>query len=226
MITAVTVVCNTFDLLKRMIDAFRTFHPDMLLIIIDNSDIIECREKIKGLVDENTIIYQFAENIGHGRGLNFAISKVTTKYVLIMDTDTVILKDPLPEMTAMIEDDTYGVGCITEVGRDGYDFGAFKKHKNPIKYLHPFFALINVKEYRKYKPFVHHGAPWYKVAVELHDNNLTHKIKHFNGLRAFDKEPSGRLIPVATEYVRHDFGGTRRKLRSLGRDEIKMGWIT
>ena len=219
-VTAITVVCNTPEVFTDMLAAFRAFHPTMPLIVIDNSDKSECTG------DEYTTIYQFAENIGHGRGLNFAIHEVRTKYVLIMDSDTIIFKDPVPEMLSMFDPDTYGVGCITEVGRDGYDYGAYGTHRVPIKYLHPFFALIDRKEYLEHKPFVHHGAPWYKVAVEFFDNNLTHKIKHFNGLRAFDKAANGKLIAAKTEYVFHDFGSTRRKLKSMGRDEIKQGWIT
>ena len=219
MITAITVLCNTPELYDRMYGAFRTMYPEMLLIVIDNSDNPTLES------DDFTRVYRFADNIGHGRGLDFALRNTTTKYALIMDTDTVILKDPLPEMMQLMDEYTYGVGCITEVGKDGYDFGAYKKHKIPIPYLHPFFALINVREYKWYKPFVHHGAPWYKAANDLYERGQTDKIKHFNGLRAWDKEPSGRLVPTQTEYVRHDFGGTRRKLRSMGRDEIKLGWI-
>jgi len=226
-ITAVTVVCNTAELFQRMYEAFRRVHPTMPMMVIDNSDRnSECRAFIEGFVDTYTNIYQFADNIGHGRGLNFAINTAETKYVLIMDTDTIILKSPVSEMLSLFDPDTYGVGCITEIGRDGYDYGTYRKHKVPIKYLHPFFAIINAKEYKTYKPFVHHGAPWFKVAVEFHDNNLTHKIKHFNGLRAFDHDPRGTLIPVETEYVRHDFGGTRKMLKSMGRDEIEQRWIT
>lgn len=218
-ITAITVHCNTPELYGRMYEAFRLLYPEMLLLVVDNSDTFTLES------DDYTRVYQFKENIGHGRGLDFALRNTETRYALIMDTDTVILKDPLTEMIALMDDYTYGVGCITEVGRDGYDFGAYKKHKIPIPYLHPFFALINVREYKWYKPFVHHGAPWYKAAIDLYDRGLTDKIKHFNGLRAWDKEASGRMMPTQTEYVSHDFGGTRRKLKSMGRDEIKLGWI-
>lgn len=225
-ITAITVVCNTPEMFGRMYEAFRRFHRRMPLIVIDNSDEgSDCQKHIAGYASDITSIYQFKENIAHGRGLNFAIQKVKTEYALIMDSDTVILKDPLKEMMKLFDDNTYGVGCITEVGKDGYDFRAMKAHKVPIPYLHPFFALIRVSEFWKYKPFVHHGAPWYKAAKDLFDKNESHKIKHFNGLRAFDHAADGRLIAVKTDYVFHDFGGTRRKLKSMGRDEIPQGWM-
>lgn len=224
-VTAITVVCNTPEMFARMYDAFRTFHPDMPLIIIDNSDKgSESRNLISLYASEINAVIQFDKNIGHGRGLNFGIQQVKTKYILIMDSDTVILKDPLPEMIGLMDKDTYGVGCLTNVGRDGYDYGAFTKHKVPIKYLHPFFALINRKMFWEFKPFVHHGAPWYKTAVEMHDRNEVYRIKHFDGLRAFDRDEKGKLIPVTTDYVFHDFGGTRKKLRSMGRDEIEQAW--
>lgn len=197
----------------------------MLLLVIDNSDRgSACRKYIAHYASEITKVYQFDKNIGHGKGLDFAIKQATTEYVLIMDTDTVILKDPLPEMLDMFDADTYGVGCVTEVGKDGYDFGAFQHHKIPIPYLHPFFALIRVSEYLKYKPFAHHGAPWFRTAKEMFEKKESHKIKHFHGLKAFEHVPGCKYTAGVTEYVIHDFGGTRRKLRSMGRDEIEQGW--
>lgn len=224
-VTAITVVCNTEDLFEQMYRNFRKFHPEMLLIVIDNSDKgSHCRNYIAHYASGITKVYQFDKNTGHGKGLDFAIKQAETDYVLIMDTDTVILKDPLPEMIELFDADTYGVGCITQVGKDGYDFGAFQHHKIPIPYLHPFFALINKEQYFKYKPFAHHGAPWFRTARELHEKNESHKIKHFDGLKAFDHAPDGKCIATKTEYVLHDFGGTRRKLKSMGRDEIPQGW--
>ena len=226
-VTAITVTCNTPDVFKRMYDAFRSCYPQMPLMIVENSDKdSEARKVMNDYSDDLATVYLFDKNIGHGRGLDFAIRNTKTKYVLIMDTDTIIYKDPLPAMMALMDDDTYGVGCVTEIGKDGYDFRAFKHHKIPIKYLHPFFALISVEQYKNYKPFVHHGAPWYKVAVELHMAEKSDKIKHFNGLKAFDHAANGALIAAETEYVRHDFGSTRRKLKSMGRDEIPDAWIS
>ena len=223
-VTAVTVVCNTEDLFEQMYRNFRKFHPDMLLIVIDNSDKhSQCREYIAHYASDITKIYQISKNIGHGKGLDFAIRESKTDYVLIMDTDTVILKDPLPEMFALMDDDTYGVGCITQIAKDGYDFGVFKHHQIPIPYLHPFFALIRVSEYAKYKPFAHHGAPWFRAARDMHEKKESYKIKHFDGLKAFEVGPRG-LIAARTDYVFHDFGGTRRKNKSMGRDEIQQGW--
>ena len=224
-VTAVTVTCNTFGYFVRMYEAFRRFHPKMKLIIIDNSNIgSQCYKGVQKLKSDINEVYYFRNNIGHGKGLNFGISKAVTPYVLIMDSDTEILKDPLPEMLKDMDENTYGVGCIIDVGRDGYDYLAFKHHKEPIRYLHPFFALINREMFHKYQPFVHHGAPWYKAAVQIHDLKQEYLIKHFNGLRAFDHAADGRLIGTRTEYVLHDFGATRRKMKQMGRPEIKLGW--
>lgn len=224
-ITAITVVCNTYGMFYRMYAMFRKHYPEMQLIVIDNSDKnSECFKGVQRFASPITQVFHQRDNIGHGRGLNFGIAKAHTRYVLIMDTDTQVLKDPLPKMMELMDSETYGVGCITEVGRDGYDYLAFKHHKEPIRYLHPFFALINRDMFHKYQPFVHHGAPWYKAAVQLHDLKQGFRIKHFDGLQAFDHAFDGILIGARTEYVFHDFGGTRRKLRKMGRPEIKPGW--
>lgn len=223
-ITAITVVCNTPDLMKRMYKAFRKFHPNMMLYVIDNSDKgNECREYLDNISSTKTRVYRFNKNIGHGRGLNFGICMTETPYALIMDSDTVILKDPVKEMMKLMTKGVYGVGWISQIGKDGYDYGTFKHHKVPVKYLHPYFCLLSVEEYSMFPHFVHHGAPFYKTMVYLHDHNLTHKLIPFPGLTG----GPGMTInwnERESEYVRHDFGGTRIALREMGRKEIEEGW--
>jgi len=223
-ITAITVVCNTPDLVRRMYEAFRHFHPHMKVIIIDNSDNGNaCQKYLNNICCEQTIVYRFNKNIGHGKGLNYGISKAETPYVLIMDSDTEMLKSPVKEMLRLMKGDVYGVGWITEVGKDGYDFGTWAYHKVPVKYLHPYFALLSVEEFYKYPPFVHHGAPFYKTMLHLHNRNLSHKLVDFPGLTG----APGMCIDwneEDSEYIKHDFGGTRHQLKREGREEIEWKW--
>lgn len=223
-ITAVSVVCNTPDLVRRMYEAFRRFHSIMKIILIDNSDKGNaCQKYLNNICCENTIVYRFNKNLGHGRGLNYAMSRINTPYALIMDSDTEILKNPVKEMLNLMTEGVYGVGWITEVGKDGYDFGTWAYQKVPVKYLHPYFCLLSVEEFYKCPPFVHHGAPFYKTMLYLHNNRLTHKLVDFSGLTG----APGMCInwdEDFSEYVRHDFGGTRRQLKIMGREEIEGKW--
>jgi len=225
-ITAVTVVCNTRVIFSKMYTAFRFHHPTMRLIIIDNSDRTnDCSGYVRRLGSNNTIVKQYGRNLGHGRGLNNGISFVRTPLALIMDSDTVMIKSPLPEMLNLMDEETYGVGWIYNVGKDGYDFGTFKHHKTPIPYLHPYFALLSVSEFYKYPPFVHHGAPFFKTMVDIYKKGLSDKIlKRFDGLTGHTSGQGINWIGKPSEYIQHDFGGTRKEMKKLGRLEIEGNW--
>lgn len=209
--------------MQRMYETFRRFHPLMWMIIVDNSDKgDDCQKYLDIICSENTTVYRLNKNIGHGPGLNYAISKVSTEYVLLMDTDTVILKSPVSEMIKLMDADTYGVGWVTEIGRDGYDYGTFKSQKEPIKYLHPYFALISIEQFNRYIPFCHHGAPWYKTAVEMHDMGHSWMLKNF--LTGHTSGHGANWTGTPSQWVQHDFGGTRVELRKQGRKEVEGKW--
>lgn len=222
-ITAITVCCNTRDLMRKMYENFRKYHSLMKMIVIDCSDKGNvCQKYLDQICSEQTTVYRFNKNVGHGRGLNFGIARATTPYVVIMDTDTLILKSPLREMMNLMDKETYGVGWVTEIGRDGYDFGTFKTQTEAIKYLHPYFALINVEQFRRYVPFCHHGAPWYKTAVQMHDRKESWRLKNF--LTGHTSGHGANWTGTPSEWVQHDFGGTRIALRRMGRKEVEGKW--
>lgn len=224
MITAITVVCNTKNFIEKMYRSFRHFHPDMKLIIVDNSDPGNvCQKYLNDICSKNTIVYRFNKNMGHAFGLNFGIGKTTTDYVLLMDSDTQIIKSPVKKMREMMDKDTYGVGWVTEIEKTGYDFGTFTG-KDPVKYLHPYFCLINRMWFYHFPPFVHHGAPWTKAANALKNSGESWRIKQFPGLNGHTEGRGANWEGTPSEYVLHPFGGTRMQLKQEGREEIEGKW--
>ena len=158
--------------------------PNLPLIIVDGSEKgTRCYEYVKSLsaMEYNTV-YQLGYNIGHGNGMNYGIQRCTTQYALIFDSDIIMLKNPVSGMLALMEENTYGVGYIHQIGRDGFDYGTYEHHLNygPISYLHPYFHLLNIKQYVRFAPYCHHGAPSYKAMISIHDLGLSEKIlKHY-----------------------------------------------
>jgi hypothetical protein len=227
-LTAIVVASNTKNLLKTAVESFRKFHPDISLIIIDGSDPgSECYFYAKTLRSEVTEVVVCGYNIGHAGGMNAGISLVTTKYALLFDSDAEMIKSPVESMLNMMEEDTFGVGYIIEIGSDGYDYGTWPHHlaEKPIKYLHPYFQLINVANYRKFTPYIHHGAPCYKTMVQIAQLGLSDKIlKDFPGLG----HSSGEGINwkgEQREFIKHDPGGTRYDRKAKGKPEIEGVWI-
>jgi hypothetical protein len=228
-ITGITVCWNTKDLIERAYNSVRKFHPDMPIVIIDGSNPNDpCAAYVRGLASEITTVISPGYNVGHGRGLCMGIDKAKTRYALIFDSDIEMRKSPIEAMLAMMEDDTFGVGYIEEkTALDGFEWG-WPGHDTPgewMRYLHPMFQLIDVENYRKFHPYVHHGAPCYLTMLDIHKRGLSGKIlKQFPGLG----HTSGRGLnwtPVPGEHIRHDTRGTCSARAAKRLPEIEGGWV-
>ena len=221
------VCSNTLALVKGAYESFRRFHPDVKMIIIDGSDVTDpCYSYVIGLASEVTKVVCYGYNIGHGRGMDAAIRMVDTRFALIFDSDIVMLKSPVQIMMDMFEENTYGVGYVEKTGFDGYEYGAKANHRREgfMYMMHPFFHMIQVSEYFKYHPYVHHGAPCFKTALDIHRRGLTDTvIKILPGLgHTHGKGWSWSSVPG--EWVLHDTAGTRKDRVRRGKQEIEQGW--
>jgi len=199
----------------------------MPIIIIDGSDIDnDCYSYVYSLASPLITVGVCGYNIGHGKGMDAGIRLVKTKYALIFDSDIVMLKSPVEAMLRMMEPDTYGVGYSEKTGFDGFEYGSRPHHAKQgfMKMLHPYFALIQVSEYFKFAPFVHHGAPWFKSALDIHNQGLTEKIiKEFPGLG----HSSGKgwvWTGEPREFIKHDTRGTRDERIKKHLPEIEGNW--
>ena len=186
LVTGVVVSYNTENLMRRAYESVRKVHPKMNIIVVDGSDKSNsCYEYVCSIADEYTRVFHAKKNIGHGLGLKVGLSYVKTPFALLFDSDIEILKSPVLDMLKMMEDDTYGVGYIEKTAFDGHEWGNKPIHKTQgwMRYLHPYFCLIQMKEYRKYAPFIHHGAPAVNTMLDIHKRGLGEKvIKEFPGL--------------------------------------------
>jgi GT2 family glycosyltransferase len=224
--TGVCVTYNTAELFKIAFESFRRFHPNIDFVIVDNSDRRDpCWDYVESLKSCAKIIHT-EQNIGHGRGLDLGIRQSDDDIVVIFDSDIVMLRSPLSEMISLMNDDVYGVGWLTTIGHDGFDFGTpGRGHVVPITYLHPYFAMINVRQYKRFTPFVHHGAPWFKTAVQLYESGLSGKLlRSCDSLTGHSRGAGINWTGRIPTHIRHDFGGTRAMNKKNGKKEIDGKW--
>lgn len=199
----------------------------MPIILIDGSTPTDpCYTYACSLASELITVGVCNYNIGHGRGMDAAIRMCKTKFALIFDSDIEMLKSPVEQMLAMMQPDTYGVGYLEKTGYDGYEYGAQPHHRTQgfMYMLHPYFHLLQVSEYMKFHPYVHHGAPCFKAALDIHTKGLTAQIiKEFPGLG----HSSGKgwcWTGAPREYIHHDPAGTRHTRSAKGLSEIEGVW--
>lgn len=227
LITGVTVTYNSKDLIEKAFTSLRKFHPTMDIIIVDGSEEKNpCFEYVCSLSDDHTRVLPVMYNIGHGRGMCTGLYYVETPYVLFFDSDIEMVKSPIKEMLSMFEENTFGVGYVEKTGFDGFNFGARANHAKEgwMPYLHPYFQLVKVSNYKKFYPYVHHGAPCYLTMLDIYKKGLSNKIlKEFPGLG----HTAGKGFtwkPVLGEYIKHDTKGTRILNKKNGRQEIEGVW--
>lgn len=199
-ICAITVVYNTTELIKRSIESIRKHYPNIEIVVINGSDLThDCTTYLRSIKNEITLV-NINQNIGHGHGMHVAIQMVSRNYeqCLIFDSDIELIKGGVIELMQN-ELNGYGVGEVVitdDCGRNRADGG--------IRYLHPYFMLLDINQYFKYPKFVHHGAPCYKAMNCINRANSQHKLKHF------DLKP----------YVKHEHKGTR----NLNPKEFLQNW--
>jgi len=205
-ITAISVSYKHKNLIETAVSSIQKFYPELKFIIMDNSgENTECRNFVKNVLakDPNIQCMYSNINIGHGKGMHALLQSVKTEYAVIFDSDIEMKSPPIEEMYKLI-DNKYAVGRLIYVDVRGV------KTINPpngIPYIHPYFCLINVNQYKKFKPFFHHGAP---CLGAMHD--------------IYKKKKSDLLVsfPIAN-YVKHDFGGTSRLEAKIGNSNFGVG---
>ena len=195
-ISDVTVVIVNFKTLWLTRKAYKSLlrQYDLPVIIVDNgsgdTNTTEWVRAVDGICNTS--------NLGHGPAMDAAIKKVTTPYVLTLDSDcTVLHKGWLEEMLDFfLHSKAYAIGWLRYVDRLSGVPLEWHLTKQPgerfVPYVHPAVGLYDVAKYKTLRPFINHGAPalWNMI----------------------DAEASGYLTksyPVF-DYVEHLIAGTRR----------------
>jgi GT2 family glycosyltransferase len=196
-VTGIVVCYNTTRLIEIAYNSIRKFYPNMPIIIVDASNVgTPCAAYVDGLKSDKTTVITPGRNVGHGRGMHLGITHAKTKYALIFDSDIEVVSDCVPAMLEKMEEHTFGIGHVLHVDIRG---NATKRRpgKLAIPYLHPFFHLINIQNYMKYKPYVHNGAPCLSTMYDLYRRKLSGKV----------------LInfPTLTDHIKHKGRGTREQ---------------
>jgi len=226
-VTGITVCWNTKDLIERAYNSIRKFYPEMPIIIIDGSDAADpCAGYVRRLASNKTTVISLGYNIGHGRGMCLGIEKAKTPYALIFDSDIELLKPCVQDMLAMMEEDTFGVGDVDETANRSRHINWTRNPINgSIRYLQPSFQLIDIRNYKKFYPYVHHGAPCYLTMLDIHQRGLSGKIiKVFPGLGHFTE--GGTVLDEAPgENVHHYKAATRQFRAKKHMPEIERDWV-
>lgn len=172
-VIGITVCYNTPDLIRNAIESILNFHPELKIMIVDNSDKgSECFIEVDKLCTKykNVMCYHTEYNLGHGDALQLGISLTSEKYMLVFDSDIIMTKSPVNEMIGLMAYNVYGIGMIVQSSSRGLNV------EKGIDYLHPYFCLLNRISYDKFAPYSHHGAPAIKAMIDLNNKKCCRLI--------------------------------------------------
>lgn len=186
--TGVAIVCyNTTGYITRAVKSVEPYVDK--IVLIDYSD-NECKEECKNLETEKVKVVRVEKNLGHGAGLNIAVSMLNTEYIITMDSDAELLNPSiLAEMRNMLDKKTYAVGRIT------------KSSVGP--YVCLYFAMFKRDVFYKYPSFIHSGAPWEKAMAAIKGKMKIKDVPDFQQRVAHE----GRATRKIAGHWRKDFGG-------------------
>ena len=82
----ITVVITTFKSESKIYDCLNSINPSVKIIVIENSNNFKFKEKLETEYP-NLKCYLAGENLGYAKGNNLGLSKVKTKFALIINPD-------------------------------------------------------------------------------------------------------------------------------------------
>ena len=90
----ITVVITSYKSDKKIVNCLKSINNQCKTVIVENSDNIATKEKIeKNFANTECLIA--GKNLGYAKGNNFGLSKVKTKYALILNPDAELKTDTL-----------------------------------------------------------------------------------------------------------------------------------
>ena len=89
-----TIVINTFNSDEKIYSCLDTIHSDYKILIIENSNNLQFKELIEKRYP-NVTCELTGDNLGYAKGNNLGLSKVNSKFALILNPDTSLDGDAL-----------------------------------------------------------------------------------------------------------------------------------
>ncbi len=147
----ITVVITTFRSDIKIKSCLNSLKRDLKVIIIENSDRLDFKKKIEEKYS-NVTCYLAGENLGYAKGNNLGLSKVKTKYALILNPDAVVEANAIENflLTARKEKDFAIIAPYIQKEKEAIN----KNFKNiseiqDVKSVKGFAMFLNLEQFKE-----------------------------------------------------------------------------
>lgn len=170
-ITVLITQRKTLELTRLCVESLLRFYPDIQILAVDGNsgDDSTTYLRWKEVSVPNFKLWERKGRVAgdftsHGETMHEAIINfITTKYVLLMDSDIIIERGGLiEEMMAQLggTDNLYATGTLMEVSDSNDAVGDPKDENDILRYAHPSFSIYRADWYKEMNvPFSDHGSP-------------------------------------------------------------------
>ncbi|WP_334196383.1 glycosyltransferase family 2 protein, partial [Muricomes intestini] len=146
LISVVMTVHNSEEYLMESINSVLTqSYANLQIIIVDDGSTDKTPKLLKEISDKRVEIYTLSENRHISYATNYGFSKVRGKYLAIMDSDDIWMKDKLYKQVMYMQKHPEHKGCFTWVDLIDQDGKNVNKELSQLKEL--FSASTEDQEY-------------------------------------------------------------------------------
>ena len=145
----ITIVINTFKSEDKIFNCLNSIDPSYQIIVIENSNNNILKNQIEQKYS-NVQCFLTGENLGYANGNNLGLSKVKSKYALILNPDAVIEKETINNflITANNRKDFAIIGPAIQ-----NEFSKKQNHKDKedvfeVKSLKGFAMFLNLEQFK------------------------------------------------------------------------------
>tara|TARA_A100001015_G_scaffold261058_1_gene306277 strand:- start:1621 stop:2466 length:846 start_codon:yes stop_codon:yes gene_type:complete len=146
----ITIVINTFKSEDKIFSCLDSINAFCKVIIIENSDNIDLKKKLENKYS-HLECYLTGENLGYANGNNYGLSKVKSKYALILNPDTTLESQTLNNFlnTAKKYKDFAIIGPAKQDEFNNDDPHAKKDEVFEANHCKGFAMLFNLVQFRE-----------------------------------------------------------------------------
>ena len=104
-LSVVIVNYNTFELTRNTVDSILKYqYPfDVEIIVVDNASSDDSLLKLENYFKDRVVFIKSDENKGFASGNNIALKNISSKYVLLLNSDTIVWNNTLSDIYSYME---------------------------------------------------------------------------------------------------------------------------
>tara|TARA_B100001564_G_scaffold359115_1_gene379719 strand:- start:62 stop:913 length:852 start_codon:yes stop_codon:yes gene_type:complete len=204
----ITIVINTFNSEDKIHECLNSIESKVKVIIIENSNNIKFKEGLEKKYS-NLQCFLAGKNLGYAKGNNLGLSKVKSKYALILNPDATLNNDTLEEFLNSAENfsDFAIIGPARQDEYKNFDNKENLEQVFQVNSLKGFAMFLNLEEFQE---------------VGFFDDNFFIYLEEIDLCKRLKKK--GKKIYLDRKIIVHHIGGSSHNKKIDFEMELSRNW--